>query len=171
MPSNSHRLSLRCRITKPFLGARRQKDGIRAFDTGKEGDTTYFYPDIAQWRWALKESMDSLGLLPAVDVDFVRLPTKIQSPTIRIYTRVWDNKNPDKREMFQSFQAGTVITVPLFILNELEPTGFNGMPSIQRPPTEEELTECFRVIGSELGLSPWGSKFGYGRFIIEPTHE
>lgn len=168
MQSGSHRLSLRCRITRPFLGHRRQQNGTRIFDTYKEGDATYFYPDVPQWRWALKEAMDSLGLLAEVDVDYVRLPTKILAPTIRLYTRVWDSKNQDKREMFQSFQAGAVLTIPLFILNELEPSGFsNTMPIEQRAPTAEEVTECFRVIGKEVGLSPWGSKFGYGRFTVE----
>jgi hypothetical protein len=52
-------------------------------------------------------------------------------------------------------------------LAELEQRNFNGIQINSRPPTKEEVKECFTIIGESIGLSPWGSKFGYGRFIVE----
>lgn len=160
------RLELKCRLTSPFLGQRRQGNGVRAFDTEERDGKTYFLPDVPQWRWALGQAMGSHGLIPASNVDFVRLPTRILSPAIRLYTRVWDSKNPSKRETFQAYQAGTVITFSVFLLDELEQKGSNGLVLPQRPLTEEEVRECFATIGEHIGLSPWGSKFGYGRFLL-----
>lgn len=166
--SNKRRLLLRCRLTRPFLGARRTKDGIRVFDINVINNKKYLEVDTIQWRWALREAFDSLGLVPEVDLDYVRLPADILSPTIRTYSRAWNPKNPVCRETFECYQAGTVITFPIFILGELEQKSFNGISiTASRPPTREEIEKSFSIIGESIGLSPWGSKFGYGRFIVE----
>lgn len=165
--SNKRRLIIKCRLTRPFLGARRNKDGIKAFDINIINNKKYLEVDTPQWRWALREAFDSLDLIPEVDVDYVRLPTDILSPTIRTYTRAWDPKNPKGRETFECYQAGTVISFPVFILSELEQHSFNGIRIEARPPTAEEIKESFSIIGESIGLSPWGSKFGYGRFVVE----
>lgn len=112
----------------------------------------------------MQEAFDSMGLIPAVDIDYLRLPAEIVAPTIRTYKRTWESRS---EESFECFQAGTVITFPVFILAELEQRNFNGIQLNSRPPTKEEVKECFTIIGESIGLSPWGSKFGYGRFIVE----
>lgn len=161
---------MQCKLLKPFLASRRYEKGIRKFDVREVNGKKYFQVDIAQWRWALKEALDSLSLTPEVDVDYVRIPTELLAPTIRPFERVWDKNNPSKREIFESFQAGTLISIPIFILSELEQnTAFNGLRFESRPPTRAEVIECFKIIGSDIGLSPWGSKFGYGRFSVETS--
>lgn len=160
---SNHRFVIKCKLTTPFLGARR-KEKMRVFDINTVGDKKYFKIDNPQWRWALREAFGSMGLIPTVDIDYIRLPAEIQAPAIRTYKRLWESRN---EESFECFQAGTVITFPVFILTELEQRNFNGIQISSRPPTKEEVKECFEIIGESIGLSPWGSKFGYGRFIVE----
>lgn len=109
--------------------------------------------------------MDAIGILDKSDVDYVRLPTRIVMPKTHLYVRVLDRQNPDKRNTFESIQAGTVVSFPILILGQLESQ--NKLDLFKsRPPTVEEVKQCFSIIGEDIGLSPWGSKFGYGRFIL-----
>ena len=165
MEESNNRFTIRIKVTRPFLGAR-WSQGVKTFDMEEKDGVKYFIPDNSQWRWALKEALGSLNLVPEVDPDYVRLPVSILAPTVRRYSRAWDPKNPTKREDYESFQAGTVITFPVFILSQLEQPVFNGIRIESRPPTKDELINCFKIIGENIGLSPWGSKFGYGRFIV-----
>lgn len=140
---------------------------MRTFDRQKLDGVEYLELDNAQWRWALREAFQSMGLIPEVDLDYLRLPVSIKMPTIRMYVRVWDPKSKKNNECFESIQAGAVITIPVFILSELEQSSqFNGIQIGSRAPTKEEVIQAFRIIGESIGLSPWGSKFGYGRFNL-----
>lgn len=58
--------------------------------------------------------------------------------------------------------VGTVLTFKLLVPGDPEP----GTQSRGRTPTELELTRIFETIGEMLGISPWGSRFGYGRFKV-----
>lgn len=165
---NCRRFVIPCRLTMPFLAYRRHEHGIRKFDTKEIDGKKYFQVDVPQWRWAIKEALGSMSLIPEVDVDYIRIPTSILAPMIRHYERVWDKANPTKRETFECFQAGTVMSIPVFILSELEQSSaFNNLRFQSRPPTHDEVVECFKIIGEDIGLSPWGSKYGYGRFTVE----
>lgn len=161
---SKRRFSLKIKLTTPFLAARR-KERIRVFDTRIVDDKKYFKIDTPQWRWAIREAFSSMDLIPAVDIDYLRLPADILAPTIRTYRRVWDARRGE--ESFECFQAGTLITIPLFILTELEQHVFNGIQIASRPPELQEVKTCFEIIGENIGLSPWGSKFGYGRFVVD----
>lgn len=163
--STTKAVNLRLRVTKPWLGDRRTKD-TRNFDTDKIGDKVYLSLDLVMWRWALKEALDSIGILAQTDIDFIGLPAMIPSPQLRMYRRIWDPKNPNKQEMFQCIQTGTVLTIPITIFSALPDNPMAEALKL-RPPTEEELKKCFAVIGESIGLSPFGSRFGYGRFIVE----
>jgi hypothetical protein len=35
-----------------------------------------------------------------------------------------------------------------------------------RSPTNEEIIKMLNFIGDMIGLSPWGSHFGYGKFHV-----
>ena len=129
------------------------------------GNTVYWLPKVTQWRWALKEAFNSMGLLTQTSVDFVRLPTRIVCPSTYMYSRAYGGRDVDKKEMFESFRSGTVLTFNVFILSSLEQSNIMiNFP--QRPPTVEETVKAFSIIGEDIGLSPWGSKFDYGRFTV-----
>lgn len=163
--SASKAVNLRLRVKTPWLGERRAKD-IRQFDISKIGDKTYLFLDLVRWRWAIKEALDCMGILKDTDIDYIGLPATIPAPAIRMYKRRWDNKNPQHQEMFQCIQANTIITIPITILSSL-PDNPMAAALGTRPPTEEELIRCFAIIGESIGLSPFGSRFGYGRFDVE----
>lgn len=108
--------------------------------------------------------MESLALPDDVDMDFIRFPNRINMPTVRLYERVWCPKDPAKRETFECFPKGTIISFQIFLLRERENSWENKIQIPGRAPTKEELTTCFATIGAHIGLSPWGSDKGYGRF-------
>ena len=70
------------------MGDQRSASGTRKFDTATYKDELYFLPNNAQWRWALKEAMDAIGVLAESNIDFVRLPSRILAPKIHLYTRM-----------------------------------------------------------------------------------
>lgn len=165
--SASKKIVLSCRLDTPFLGNLHGRDHIMRFDTVKDGEDTFLKVNMAQWRWAVREALDSMGILADTNVDYIRMPIKLKAPTIRYYSLRGSSKEGGRNSVHESFQAGTVLTVPLFLLSALE--GSDGMAGLfnQRPPTEEEAVECFKTIGECIGLSPWGSKSGFGRFSLE----
>lgn len=165
--NSSKKLLLSCRLDTPFLGNIHSRDKIMRFDIVKSGTDNWLRTNMPQWRWALREAMDSIGILAESNVDYVRLPIKVKAPSIRYYSLRGSAKDNGKSSTYECFQAGTVLTFPVFILSQLE--GDDGMQGLfkQRPPTEQEVMECFSTIGECIGLSPWGSKSGYGRFTIE----
>ena len=165
MESQTKRITLRCKLISPFLGDQRSASGVRKLNSTMQNDTTYFLPNNAQWRWALREAMDAIGILDKTNIDYVRLPTRIVAPKMHLYVRLLERQDPDKRDTFECFQAGTVMSFNVLILGRLEHEV--NLPGLEdRPPTEQELRQCFDIIGENIGLSPWGSKFGYGRFTI-----
>lgn len=166
--STSRKITITCRLDTPFLGDLHSRDRILRFDTSTDSDgTVWLHTNMAQWRWALKEAMDSMGILAESNIDYVRLPVKIKAPTVRLYSRRRSSRDGKAPDTHQCFQAGTVITFSVFLLTNLEESGGCSELFNQRPPTEEELVECFKVIGECIGLSPWGSKTGFGRFTVE----
>lgn len=168
MNNSNRRFYLKCKLTRPFLGTRRDKDGYKAFDTEIVNGEVHYVPDCAQWKWAVRQAFEVMGLIPEVDPDYVKLPVTIKAPTMRLYSRAWNPKNSTQRETFWCFQQGTVLTFPILILSELETEARNqGFVVSSRPPTKEEVLECFKIVGEDIGLSPWGSKFDYGRFTVE----
>lgn len=164
----SQSIPIQIKLVSPFLGNLRQRDGTRALNTYEKDKLKYFLPDIIQWRWALNQAFESTGLIEDSVLDFIRLPQRIVAPQIYLYSRVRDKKNPNNREMFESFRTGTVISFPVFILSTLETTTAlqDNYPESHRPPTKEELIQCFSLVGDQIGLSPWGSNYGYGRFDV-----
>lgn len=158
-------VTLKLRITRPWLAERKLKD-IRKFDVDTVGDKLFMSLDLVRWRWAIKEALDGIGVLGETDIDYIGLPASIPAPSFRLYKRIWDPKDPGKQELFQCIPSGTVLTIPLVIFSSLPDNPMAAYLGL-RPPTEEEIRKCFSVIGESIGLSPFGSRFGYGRFILE----
>lgn len=164
MAGTSYTLPVRIKLLSPFLGDIKTPTG-RKLNTKKVGDVVYWKPQISQWRWAMKEALDSFGLQLETSVDFIRFPVDIKAPKISAYQRAFHVQDSRKNEIFESFAAGTVISFQLFVLGSLE--GQSSMIQIPlRPPTKEEVIACLKLVGSNIGLSPWGSKYDYGRFLL-----
>lgn len=169
----SKKIDIKIKLKKAMLAARHGKGDVRRFDLNPGSSNKVRWEiNQVQWRWAMSEALDSMNLLRETSVDYIRIPVDIECPGIGLYTRRWTDKAGSHKEDFEAFRAGTTITIPVTILSELEgksDSPFDNLLSL-RPPTEEEVFKCFDIIGAEIGLSPWGSKFGYGRFeVVRPN--
>lgn len=163
--SCSKKVDVRIKFTRPFLGTRPGRDGVRTIDVDRRPageEDAMLCLDHAQWRWVMKEALDSLGLSSQTSVDFIRFPAKAKAPKISRYMKVFDSKNPKKNPVFECFPAGSVLAFSVFLLGSEEGDATDN----KRPMTEDEFKECLKLVGEFIGISPWGSKFGYGRFDV-----
>lgn len=164
-PSLSYKATLKIKLLSPMLGSIRTKD-CRRFNTREEDGKLLWEIKNDQWMWALKEAMDSMGMLKRSSADFIRLPFTIPAPKINYYVRQWrDDTGKKHEEKFECFSAGTVISFDVFVTGSLEgePT---PLTEHLLPPTRTELRKVFSRIGYHIGLSPWGSKYNFGRFKL-----
>jgi hypothetical protein len=156
---------LKIKLTEKMLGDTRHQT-VRRFNRppSLKGDILL---DIRYWNWAIKEACTALHL-DGLDPDSVRIDPALRPPTLRLFVRSWwkENKRTGARtrqkDQFEMIDVGTVLTFNLLVPSDPEP----GTKARGRAPTAEELGQIFAVIGDILGISPWGSRFGYGRFKV-----
>lgn len=157
---NARKLEVKIKLTAPALGNVKTQS-IRKFNVNKTNGNWKI--DHSKLRWAVNEAIEACKL-SCTSVDFFRFPESITCPAICKYTRAWRGRTGDTcTEPFESFQAGTVITIPVFILHHLEDEPEDNELT---PPSQSMLIDIFSTIGDNLGISPWGSKFGYGRYKL-----
>lgn len=155
-------LTCKIRLRSELLGDRRTTEGIRRFN--KDGHGNWLIP-IPQWRWAFTEAINDLNLKDT-SVDFYRFESSIRMPKVVLFERSWsqENKKMQQREMFESIRKNTQITFKMLVTSAVEP-GTHCRLDV-RPPHRDETETILKYIGEFLGLSPWGSKFGFGRFSL-----
>lgn len=160
------KINIILRLQKAVLAERRGTH-CRVMDTAiKDGELVWELNQV-RWRWMMNEAMASVPGTEDVSVDYIRLPVYVKAPKLCMYERKYTLNGEKKKETFEAFPAGSRITVPIFILNEMESDDITD----KRPPTKEEVLAMFEVAGESIGISPWGSKFGYGRFDIARTDD
>jgi hypothetical protein len=154
-------LDLRIKVEQPFLGNKRTREQVRRFQKEELPDSHLIIIDSVQWYWALQEAAKCLSL--DVNVHCIRFKKGFRAPTLVLYTRRWHHQNSERRqeEQFESIREGAELSIELILLSTPEPGQNTG-----KVPTVEEVEKLFQFVGESLGLSPWGSKFGYGRFRV-----
>lgn len=156
------KLNITIRLQKAILAVRRSEK-FRIMDIVIKNGTLMWEIDPIQWRWAMNEALSAMGIRGETSSDYIRLPLYIPCPKVNYYERSYrDPEGQRKKETFESFRGGSTFTIPVTILTQKE----NDYDDGSRPPTEKELLEMFTIIGEDIGISPWGSKFGYGRFTV-----
>ena len=158
-------LELKIRLTKPFLGHQYTRDQIRRFI--REGEDIAL--NIPQWMWAFTEASTALRLRD-LDLGTIRLPVGIKCPRLDLYTRTEANGRKRTEQRFEIIQSGTILTMPVLITKTSEDSIRASAP-VSRPPSIDEVSAMLTFIGEMLGLSPYGSKMGYGRFYVESLLE
>jgi hypothetical protein len=154
-------LTCQIRLRTPVLGDRRTREQTRLFS--KDGHNNWLI-SIPQWRWAFSEAISDMKLTN-INPDYIRFESAIRLPKIEMYERRWsDNKNKQSSEIFESIRKNTKLTFRIIVTSELEPGTYSRKDT--QPPTIPEIELILKYIGEMLGLSPWGSKFGYGRFTV-----
>lgn len=152
-PHMLHRL--RIKLTTPFLGSVRTNASQRKFQRTHGGRIEI---PIPQWQWALREAAETL-FPEKLNTDSIRF-RDIEAPTLTLYKRSWKQKGKNNDDFFECIREGTVLTLDAMLPKTPESSG-DGIPVTfyhYRP------IMCF--VGELVGLSPWGSKFGYGRFSV-----
>lgn len=141
------------KLTTPVLAAQATSDCIRKFK--RIGDGISFDPVL--WGWLLENAAAGCHL-DDVDLECIRPPSELVVNRIEIYNRRWDNKS----EKFESIKAGSLLDLPL-MLTTRHP---HSTSSATIPPDLAILRQLLEFMGARLGISPWGSKFNYGRFNV-----
>lgn len=163
------KIEITIRLLKAILGARRNQS-CRVLDTVLKNGEIMWEVNQTQWRWVLSEALAALPFSNETSVDYIRLPIYIKCPNVQLYERKFRDKTGERQtELFESFPGGSRITVPVFVLGSLDADSASG--GGLRPPTTEEVLAIFEEAGENIGISPWGSKFGYGRFNIAHTND
>ena len=136
----------RIRLTKAMLGDMSPgRDGRRLFR--KEGKQVLV--NDAQWREQFRTAAKEIPL--AVDAGAIHPPRTMLPASYHLYVR---NYSQVKTDHFESFRKGTVLTINFRIQES------------PRAPSLAQFQDLLSFVGTWLGLSPWGSKFGYGRFEV-----
>lgn len=164
-------LCVKIKLKSPFLGNCRTTDKIRRFDRSKAFKHN-IQVDMVRWNWAMEEAISALEL--DLDSSAIRVNPTYKAPKLELYVRRWrDGKSgKPKEEMFESIKSGAVLTFEMLVVNNEEPEGASPKKETFKKPTIEDMEKILDTVGRLLGLSPWGSKFGYGRFkvlSIEPS--
>ena len=139
-------LNVRLRIVSPFLGDMPPgRDGVRHFR--KLGNCIQL--DVALWLEQLTLAALRTGF--AADISSIKPPERLLMASIHIYRREYSKVKVDQ---FESFRKGTILGLQM----DVE----------QRPkaPASDQVHHLMSYVGDHLGLSPWGSKFGFGRFTV-----
>lgn len=140
---------IKIRLTSPILGENRKDPrGIRTFKKRSGGDIAV---DRRHWNEQFEVAKGILKL--PVSNSHIILPDKYLSPTLHLYRRRFSGT---QTELFESVRTGTVLTFELATRED--------QPNC---PTIDHIEKMLVVIGEHLGLSQWGSKFGFGRFEVK----
>jgi len=119
--------------------------GVRRFKT------TNARVNVNSQFWQDQLSLAARNLQLDLDVRRTVIPPNgILPASVHLYRRVYSQVNV---EYFESFRKGTILTFDLLIRDDLP-----------RHPEGSQLKLLLSFTGQYLGLSQFGSKFGFGRF-------
>lgn len=144
-------LEVKVRLVAPVLGGLRpDQGGVRRFKrlNGK----------LLMSQFRLEESLalasSNLGFASAEA--FLRMEHSFQPPTIFLYERRFRAQGVLQMEQFEAFRKGTVLTFRVMLRDDIP-----GCPRL------EQVHQLFELVGEFAGMSPFGGKFGMGRFGVE----
>lgn len=149
-----------------MLGDQRTKEQVRRFNRPPllKGEIQL---DAPRWVWLISQASQAVN--KEIDPSGIYMAKSIRCPALELYNRRWiqENKHTGKKkrqtEMFESIKAGAVLTYECMTSDEPDPA-LKDDP--RRMPFPDEIHDIFTEIGDKLGISPWGSQFGYGRYEL-----
>jgi len=158
---------LRIKLTSEMLGEQQTHQKIRRFNRPKNLNGNILL-DIPYWSWAISEACEALSFRD-VDGSRIMMDRSLRSPSLQIHVRHWmqtngrTGKKTRKEEKFESIPVGAELSFKLIVSEKPDPS---KRADGERSPTEDELFKIFETLGQLIGVSPWGSRFGYGRFDV-----
>ncbi len=148
-------------VEKPWLGQQKTKEKIRKFRRDKKDRIAI---DAIEWQWALASAAKALDC--NINVETIRTESGFDAPKTCLFNRKYHHNGKPLEEMFESIREGTVLTVHILVMESGE---INGQQ--YKAPTKEELRWIFDYVGMFIGLSPWGSRWGFGKFEVEDIEQ
>jgi hypothetical protein len=138
------------RLETPMLGSQPpDTNGVRRFRRGKNNGLLI---PVSQWESLFVQACEDMGMDPGC-VKTLKFPETIRAPATQLYTRTYNRTKVDR---FESIQKNAVLKFQLLVRN------VKDIQTVGAP----RLNHLFTHVGEWLGISPWGSKFNYGRFSI-----
>lgn len=142
-----------------MLGDQRSDSNILRFNRTKDA---IFKMTPEFWTWLCENAIDSLRLTE-VSSATIFTPPDIHLPTVNYYRRTWTARSGASRaEQHECIRSGTVINFNLVVTTPLPGDSDKAL----RSPTEGEMKDILRFIGTYIGISPFGAKKNYGRFTL-----
>jgi hypothetical protein len=120
--------------------------------------------DQPQWAWAWGTALGEVAG-PDVYQSAVRMDRYLTNIQTRLHARLYRTGQTQRTCDHESIRAGAIVSFGGSLVRP-DP----GEPqAVQRKrlPEPQEVYAALERIGDTLGISPFGSKFGYGRFNIE----
>lgn len=144
-------LEVKLRLFSPVLGGLKpDHGGVRRFQrmNGRLLVSQFHFEE------GLSLASSNLGLAGAET--FLRFEHSCAAPTIVLYDRRYKANGVPHSEMFEAFRKGSVLTFKVILRDD-----------IPRCPSLIQVQQLFELVGEFTGMSPFGGKFGMGRFSVE----
>jgi hypothetical protein len=149
----------RIKIESAFLGSKNQS-GIMVFARDKDGGLII---PADQWEWAVLEACTSLRL-SSIEPKCFHPPLPIYVPTTTLYSRNYTRAGQKEECRHESIRKGAELTVDMIVSSSSPPRA--SMEKNREAPGQSDIEQILKFIGLFLGLSPFGSEKGYGRFKL-----
>ena len=141
-------LTVKIRLTRPYLGELKPDNrGVRRFKRFNNG----VHVNTAFWQSQLQ--LAARNIHADVDAKTIQPPREIFPASIHLYRRIFSQV---RMELFESFRKGTVLTMDFIVREDLP-----------KCPNPDQFKTMLSFVGEYLGLSQFGSAFGFGLFIVE----
>lgn len=147
--------TLKLELLTEMLGNLQSAQGIKKFKRVKSGAIAF---DFATWSWASSNAANQLGIT-FDEANLRPSPSWCHTPRVIIHKRNWEKNGVPMVDTFESFQPHNEISIKMFIAKPAQGSRGNA-------PTPAEVVQMAEIVGEYFGLSPWGSKFGCGRFKV-----
>lgn len=155
------RLMFSLRLTSPMLGDR-NINKVLVF--GRERKSELILLDQPQWAWAWATALAEVAG-DDVYMHSIRMDRYLANIATQLHSRLYRTGQTRATCDHESIRKGAIVSFGASIVSP-DP----GEPQhVQRKriPESHEIYAALVRIGDTLGISPFGSKFGYGRFNIE----
>jgi hypothetical protein len=147
--------NIRIRLLSHFLGSRPSEGGCRVFNRLPSGAIGL---DYAQWDWSIRNAAKDL-FPEGIDLECIK-PARgwsVKHDQITLYNRQYNKSGKQVMEVFEAIAPGQIISIDCHIAIQRDKSG-------ARQPDITDVIAMLDFVGEYYGLSPWGAKFGYGRF-------
>lgn len=156
----------RIKIKSAVLGDRQGPDKVLRF---QRGDNDTLVIPIDHWRWAVSEAVDGLRL-GQVEKECMHSLVSFRAPTLMLYNRPYNLNGKRLTASHEAIRKGAELGFEV-IVTSTPPIRGEAHAKGKFSPAKEEVEQILKFIGLFLGISPFGSHMGYGRYDLMSLEE